>query len=323
MIICCYNSTQRISETLRHLGAQKATVSWDIVLVDNASTDGTTETAMKIWSEQSRPATLAVVHESQPGLSHARAAGIEAATAPIVIFCDDDNWLDANYVQRVHELMTQFPDAGIIGGWCDGAFEVPLEPGLEAMHGALSIGTQTNRDGEVKAVFGAGMAIRKKCFEITQLAGASLLEDRKGKALTSGGDTELCYRALFASYKVRFSDDLHFIHFMPKERVKKSYLFRLCLAQVGATIILAAYEAIRKNDRRQFARFFFAFIFHRLQMALYFLPRTVFGNHKFYSRVFFLQSLKLTGLIIIRARRYFRQFQRVREIRIQLRTAAA
>ncbi|HMJ71708.1 MAG TPA: glycosyltransferase [Cyclobacteriaceae bacterium] len=318
VIICCYNSTRRINETLRHLRAQSSTVSWEIILVDNASTDGTAEMAKKIWSEQPQPASLIVIDAPQPGLVQARAAGLTAAAGPIVIFCDDDNWLDTNYIQRAHELMMEFPDAGVAGGWCDGAYEVPLPPHLEAMRGALSIGKQSNRDGEVTAVFGAGMVIRKVCFETISGAGKSLVEDRKGKVLTSGGDTELCYRALFAGYRVRFSDSLHFMHFMPKERLDERYLLSLCLRHVGPTLTLSAYDAILKDAGCSYSRFFFQFILRRVGMAFHYLPRMLVGRHRFYSVVFFLQSWKLTGLILLRWVHYSVQFRRIREIRSKL-----
>ena len=47
VVVCCYNSIARIGETLTYLSNQKvpADVAWEIVLVDNASTDRTADFA--------------------------------------------------------------------------------------------------------------------------------------------------------------------------------------------------------------------------------------------------------------------------------------
>ncbi|NJN42415.1 MAG: glycosyltransferase [Flammeovirgaceae bacterium] len=56
VIICCYNSSSRIEKTLEHLFQQKTNsrLHWEIILVDNASTDQTKATAIKRWSNLGR-----------------------------------------------------------------------------------------------------------------------------------------------------------------------------------------------------------------------------------------------------------------------------
>ena len=42
VIICCYNSSLRLDETLKHLINQKTHgFNWELIVVDNASTDNT------------------------------------------------------------------------------------------------------------------------------------------------------------------------------------------------------------------------------------------------------------------------------------------
>jgi glycosyltransferase involved in cell wall biosynthesis len=54
VIICCYNSEKRIEEVLHHLDKQKDTnhFLWEIILVDNASTDNTAEIARNTWTRK-------------------------------------------------------------------------------------------------------------------------------------------------------------------------------------------------------------------------------------------------------------------------------
>lgn len=49
IVICCYNSASRLPETLQHIAEQEvaANISWEVIVVDNASTDNTQEIAKK------------------------------------------------------------------------------------------------------------------------------------------------------------------------------------------------------------------------------------------------------------------------------------
>jgi len=60
---------------------------YEVIAVDNNSTDGTRE---HIESFSTRASNLRYVFEAKQGLSHARNAGILAARAPLIAFTDDD-----------------------------------------------------------------------------------------------------------------------------------------------------------------------------------------------------------------------------------------
>jgi hypothetical protein len=52
----------------------------------------------------------------------------------------------------------------------------------------------------------------------------SLLSDRIGKKLVSGGDTELCLAYRLAGYELTFNDNLTFQHELPNDRIGWGYL---------------------------------------------------------------------------------------------------
>src|SRR5260221_11052912 len=100
VIVCCFNSATRISPTLKHLYNQKniSSSSWEIIIINNCSTDNTTEKATQVWdSFSSNKPSFKIVNESTPGLSVARQKGIDESYYDYVLFCDDDNWLEENY----------------------------------------------------------------------------------------------------------------------------------------------------------------------------------------------------------------------------------
>src|ERR1700719_3404911 len=77
IVVCCFNSASRLSEafaqTLAHLAAQETTAEtrWEVIVVDNASTDDTAQVAQKSWPRQLED-SLQVVGEPRLGLSYAR-----------------------------------------------------------------------------------------------------------------------------------------------------------------------------------------------------------------------------------------------------------
>ena len=51
-----------------------------------------------------------------------------------------------------------------------------------------------------------------------------MLSDRKGKELSSGGDTEFCYIIYLLGYKWKYDTSLFLKHFIPADRMNKKYL---------------------------------------------------------------------------------------------------
>jgi len=194
IVICCYNSASRIEETLRHLSLQKteASLSWEIIVVDNASTDNTTQVTLDYWKSLSSSIKLFTINEPQPGLTYARNAGIKSSSYDVIVFCDDDNWLNESYIQTAFIKMTSHLDSGIIGGWCEGKYEIPMKPWLKPMKSALAIGQPVHKGALSKwkdTVNGAGMVLNKNAYEkLNSLGFKSQLQDRKSNALTAGGD---------------------------------------------------------------------------------------------------------------------------------------
>jgi len=89
-------------------------VQWEVLIIDNASTDETAAVATSCWPAGA-PAPLRVVPEPEPGLTHARHRGFGEASFEFISFIDDDNWICADWVETVFEVMTGHPDVGVCG----------------------------------------------------------------------------------------------------------------------------------------------------------------------------------------------------------------
>ena len=190
---------------------------------------------------------MRIVDEKKPGLSHAREAGIGTARYGIVIFVDDDNWLEANYVSIAHDVMEQHQKIGAIGAFISPEFEVPPPPWFQQMQCYYAIGPQGPREGDITDlkphVAGAGMVLRKSAYQELKRRGFKpLLMDRQGGMLTSGGDTEICHALALIGYRIMYEPRLQLVHFMPAARLTKNYLLKLAHGIRTAEPMLAGYE---------------------------------------------------------------------------------
>ena len=232
VVVCCHNSAPRLPATLAHLLRQEDPgVPWEVVLVDNASTDDTAAAAMRLWLGPS-PAPLSVVPEPRLGLTNARLKGITASRYEFIIFVDDDNWLGPTYLRTANEVLVSNERVGASGGVSEGAFESTPPAWFDLAKSAYAIGDfgeVAHDPGEHgRWLCGAGLVLRRSAWqELTGLGFKPLLQDRAGKALTGGGDTELCMALVAAGWSQWYEPRLKLRHFMPRQRLDWKYRCRL------------------------------------------------------------------------------------------------
>ncbi len=272
VIICCHNSAKRLPETLRHLAAQQVPegIPWEVIVVDNASTDDTS-TVARTCPSSSLP--LRVVSESQPGLRHARAKGMREAQHGIISFLDDDNWAAVDWISRVSDLFSAHPEVGISGGRAVGEAEVTPPDWFPSIQGKYAIGPQHAQSGDITdfpgtLLWGAGMNLRRAaCVELESMGFESLIEDRKGKELTTGGDTELCFAIRALGWRLWYDDGLVLRHFIPKERLRWDYARRLHTGMGKAAALFDLYLfALQPSAIRAYPRWKQTWLFQFLKV---------------------------------------------------------
>ena len=101
-IIPMYNEINDIANTVQHCIQQKnGDYSWEIVLIDDCSTDGTFEYCYKEFS--SYPNIHLMRNEVNKGVSYTRNIGVEAAAGDIVIFLNADELVDSCFIQKINQ----------------------------------------------------------------------------------------------------------------------------------------------------------------------------------------------------------------------------
>ncbi|MFC0514580.1 glycosyltransferase [Mucilaginibacter angelicae] len=247
VIICCYNSACRLPATLKHLAGQQlsAGTAWEVIVVDNASTDETAETAKAEWEKYGIPGvSFQVVAEEKPGLSHAREKGIRASVFRLVVFCDDDNWLSEDYLQIAYTAMSGDPAIAAVGGQSTAAADIPLPDWFEASKNNYAVGRQAEQSGDIswrKHLWGSGLVIRKDLYNKAFSNFPSMLTGRNGKVLSSGEDSEICMRFLLMGYRLHYLEALTFKHFIAADRLRCDYNTKLMEGFIRAHEVLRIY----------------------------------------------------------------------------------
>ncbi|MEG3124769.1 glycosyltransferase family 2 protein [Sphingomonas sp. GB1N7] len=120
IVLPYYNETAFIGPTIAAAIAQRD-VSFRLILVDNASTDGSEALCRSLLAEAPHIDVL-FVHERRPGPSHALKAGFDRVETPLVALWNADTWYPADYLFRA-EAMLRRP--GIVAAM---AIDLPAPP---------------------------------------------------------------------------------------------------------------------------------------------------------------------------------------------------
>jgi len=254
IVVCYHNSAVRLQDTLRCLWAQEVEpgIPWEVIIVDNASNDGTGLRAAELWAGSRVATPLTVVCEPTAGLSFARVRGLEAARYEFVSFVDDDNHVSPQWVARVFRRMDSDPAIGGCGGHNTAAPEGDPPPWFAKYAGWFAVGRQWHEEGDITQargwLFGAGLTVRREAWRRLRDGGFRFqTTDRQRKAVSGGGDNELCFALQMTGWKLWLDWDLELRHVIPRGRMTWDYLRSLYRGAGATSVILDAY-ADRRTD---------------------------------------------------------------------------
>jgi glycosyltransferase involved in cell wall biosynthesis len=230
-----------------HLARQKIppNFGYEVVVVDNASTDGTAEVAQTIWARFGSSISLRIEHEARLGLAWARLAGVSAARGRIVSFIDDDNWVSPDWCVRLSDDFRRDPSVGVVGARGIAVLEESRPSWFERFESGFAVGSQRCTTGYLappRYFYGAGTSFRR--CALAQLFAHGFrpaLQGRAGQGLGAGDDAELCLALSLAGWRLWYDDDLTFEHHLPRRRLCEAYLKDLYFEFGYASALLDAY----------------------------------------------------------------------------------
>ncbi|TDD96191.1 glycosyltransferase family 2 protein [Flavobacterium cellulosilyticum] len=110
IIIPLYNKENYVEKTLRSINNQTF-VDFEVLIINDCSTDSSIEKTIPFLSDKIK----LFHHKTNKGLSASRNTGIQNANADYITFLDADDTWKPNFLETIHRLITNFPEARIFG----------------------------------------------------------------------------------------------------------------------------------------------------------------------------------------------------------------
>lgn len=256
-LICTYNGASRLPRTLAYLASQQISpdISWEILVIDNASNDNSAEVANLEWNKYNLPhVSFRVLKERNPGKINALQLGFCNANYKYCVICDDDNWLDKDYLLNVYKVLEQNPNIGAVGGQSIAATDNGILPDwFQTFADGYAVGKQGEQSGDVTSrghLWGAGMGTRTDVYKEIYKYVPSLLVGRSGQKLTAGEDSEYCQRLILKNFTLYYESSLTFIHYMPANRLTLKYKDQLFSGLSESNKIIEIYGLAIKSQSK-------------------------------------------------------------------------
>jgi glycosyltransferase involved in cell wall biosynthesis len=169
------------------------TAGWNMVIVDNGSTDATAQIIEAARAEL----PLDILNQPVAGKNRALNTGIEAAFGRLVLLVDDDAIPRPTFLTAWAKYLETNLDYELFGGTIDPLFETaPPDWMLKGDLPAMLFAERKLPEGPTAwdAIFGPNMAVRKSVFDsglrFDENIGPNALDD----VYPTGGESEFCRR---------------------------------------------------------------------------------------------------------------------------------
>jgi glycosyltransferase involved in cell wall biosynthesis len=231
-----YNGEKRIGQLLQTLRSQIGVdnISWEIVIVDNNSTDNTANIIHQYQADWPKSYPINYYFETKQGAFFARKRAIKEAQGLLIGFLDDDNIPAPDWVASAYSFGQLHLQAGAYGSYISGDFEVEPPKNFERIAHFFPIIEREklicfnvrpyNRLGLLPP--GAGLVIRKKAW-IENVPESLFLQGPIGDSLAAKGeDIEALSYLKKAGWEIWFNPEMKIVHKIPKTRFERDYLLR-------------------------------------------------------------------------------------------------
>ena len=239
VVVCTRNRSSRLGEACAALlGVSPPAGGWEIVIVDNASTDDTRAVADRM--QRGAGDLVRVVEERTIGLSAARNRGIAESRGELIAFLDDDafpdpSWLDAlaTALDGDRVLCAGGPVEPLVEGELPEWFQGRFLPYLTVWDlGDKAIDLRYNEYPR-----GANIAFRREAFDRFGVFSAHL--GRSGRSLLSCEETELCLRLERGGFRTVYAPRARVRHSTPVDRLTPAWMERRFAAQGRSEAVIA------------------------------------------------------------------------------------
>jgi N-acetylglucosaminyl-diphospho-decaprenol L-rhamnosyltransferase len=216
IILVCWNNKDYLGPCLDSLYAAGLRSNFDVMVVDNGSTDGS-----QAMLREQYPEVQIIQNERNEGLSCASNQGIEATQGRYVLLLNNDTLVNGPSLDAMVEYMDTHQDAGAVGGRLlngDGSFQAGYA-NFSSLHEEFLIATHLGEllwdgypshedDGEIRSVgwlSSACLLLRREALDQV-----GVLDE---EYFIYGDEADLQYRLQKAGWKVYYLPQAYTIHF--------------------------------------------------------------------------------------------------------------
>lgn len=187
VVIACFNAAATLPAQLQALADQRAAPTFEVVLVDDGSTDASVEVATGY--EEALPALLVHAISHRGNVGAVRNEGVRRARGRYVLFCDADDVVGPHWVASMVMALRSHDLAA-------GPFELTrLNAPWAVAAGNLSQTEGLQQDGFLPFAGGGNLGVRRQVFE--ELGGFDT-------SLPALEDTDLCFAAQLRGHDLVF-----------------------------------------------------------------------------------------------------------------------
>lgn len=244
LIVCTRNRATALPSALQAFAEIPPTDEWELVLVNNGSSDGTA--AILHDFAQDAPCRVVVVDEPAAGLSRARNRGLSVAKGELLAFTDDDCYPSPDFVSTI---LARFSDTDI--GYLGGRVLLHDPADLPITIQELDREVQLEPRSFIKPglIHGANMAFRKAALE--EIGG---FDERLGAGapFKSGEDTDAIARCSTLGYAGAFAPEVVVQHHHGRKTEEEARALRSGYA-IGRGVFMLK-QCADKRSRSLYAR---------------------------------------------------------------------
>jgi glycosyltransferase involved in cell wall biosynthesis len=230
VIICSYNRAGYITDALNSLFKQSYGLrNFEVIVVDNNSTDNTNEVVAK-WRSENIEGNFTYATEKQQGASFARNTGAALSKGEWLCFMDDDAVATSDFIQNIALHIQNKPMAIGFGGRIIPKY-IPEAPKwmsyyVSSLVGNFDYAPHACAFARGKYPLESNMIVKKVIFE--QIGGFNTsLPGVVGTLRIGGEGKDLFYKILALGHTIYYDPSICVHHVVEVKKLTSEYMYRV------------------------------------------------------------------------------------------------
>ena len=229
--ICTYNRADYLPELVKTLQSQQCPVEFEILFINNNSTDNTLEVLQSL--SKNSPINIRVVTEIQQGITYARNRAIEEAIhSEFMLIMDDDEIPDSQWVISAYNALKN-GNIDSVGGRVVVNFSKKSRPKwlTDDLLGFLAETDYGSKPFLIKnestPLWTANIAYKTQIFRDNPQLRFDIRYNRQGKGIGGGEDVVMFKKCLHQKLAIFYCPEMVVYHHVEAWRLQRRYFLKL------------------------------------------------------------------------------------------------